>query len=188
MFKTEITFLPVNNYPDAHHSQGGMKFATQISPLLNYQVHLLTLTCKHRDSRVSIYFHYVYWTWMVFAVYTKVFVDYQNPDLSLIPWLVLPCLNAKVNPLPLTAEHFYEQPYSSNPIYIFFFIHIVYYFSLELRIFTRNPNFHSNSESWTVRLTQILFQKYFFFERVFQNFLKYFKSLWEPSKGAPFWP
>ena len=28
-------FLPVNNYPDAHHSQGGMKFATQISPLLN---------------------------------------------------------------------------------------------------------------------------------------------------------
>ena len=25
-----------NNYPDLHHSQGGMKFATQISPLLNY--------------------------------------------------------------------------------------------------------------------------------------------------------
>ena len=23
MFKTEITFLPVNNYPDMHHSQGG---------------------------------------------------------------------------------------------------------------------------------------------------------------------
>ena len=22
MFRTEITFLPVNNYPDAHHSQG----------------------------------------------------------------------------------------------------------------------------------------------------------------------
>ena len=35
MFKTEIRFLPVNNYPDAHHSKGGMKFATQISPLLN---------------------------------------------------------------------------------------------------------------------------------------------------------
>ena len=25
-----------NSYPDLHHSQGGMKFATQISPLLNY--------------------------------------------------------------------------------------------------------------------------------------------------------
>ena len=24
------------NFPDLHHSQGGMKFATQISPLLNY--------------------------------------------------------------------------------------------------------------------------------------------------------
>ena len=34
-FKTEITFLPGNNYPDSHHSQGGMKFATQLSPLLN---------------------------------------------------------------------------------------------------------------------------------------------------------
>ena len=35
MFKTEITFLTGNNYPDLHHSQGDMKFATQISPLLN---------------------------------------------------------------------------------------------------------------------------------------------------------
>ena len=25
----------VNNHPDSHHLQGGMKFATQISPLLN---------------------------------------------------------------------------------------------------------------------------------------------------------
>ena len=30
-----ITFLAGNNYSDSHHSQGGMKFATQISPLLN---------------------------------------------------------------------------------------------------------------------------------------------------------
>ena len=28
-------FLAGNNYPDSPHSQGGMKFATQISPLLN---------------------------------------------------------------------------------------------------------------------------------------------------------
>ena len=28
-------FLGWNNYPDSPHSQGGMKFATQISPLLN---------------------------------------------------------------------------------------------------------------------------------------------------------
>ena len=33
--KLEITFLPGNNYPDSHHSHGGMKFATQISTLLN---------------------------------------------------------------------------------------------------------------------------------------------------------
>ena len=26
------------NYPDSPHSQGGMKFATQISPLLNFNV------------------------------------------------------------------------------------------------------------------------------------------------------
>ena len=32
---TKLTFLPGNNYPDLPHSQGGMKFATQISPLLN---------------------------------------------------------------------------------------------------------------------------------------------------------
>ena len=38
VFKTEITFLPVNNYPEAHHSQGGMKFATQILPLLNKKI------------------------------------------------------------------------------------------------------------------------------------------------------
>ena len=34
MLKAKITFLPGNNYPDLHNSQGGMKFATQISPLL----------------------------------------------------------------------------------------------------------------------------------------------------------
>ena len=32
-----LSFLAGNNYPDSPHSQGGMKFATQISPLLNYQ-------------------------------------------------------------------------------------------------------------------------------------------------------
>ena len=31
-----ISFLAGNNYPDSHHSQGGIKFAPQISPLLNY--------------------------------------------------------------------------------------------------------------------------------------------------------
>ena len=28
--------MNTKNYPDSHHSQGGMKFATQISPLLNF--------------------------------------------------------------------------------------------------------------------------------------------------------
>ena len=36
VFKAEIAFLKGNNYPDLPHSQMGMKFATQISPLLNY--------------------------------------------------------------------------------------------------------------------------------------------------------
>ena len=31
-------FLVSNIYPDSHHSQGGMKFATQISPILNYKM------------------------------------------------------------------------------------------------------------------------------------------------------
>ena len=31
-----INFLAGNNYPDSHHLHGGMKFATQISPLLNF--------------------------------------------------------------------------------------------------------------------------------------------------------
>ena len=33
-----ITFLAWNNYPDLHHSQRVMKFATQIFPLRDYQV------------------------------------------------------------------------------------------------------------------------------------------------------
>ena len=33
-----ITFLEGNNYTDSHVSQGGMKFATQISPLLNLYI------------------------------------------------------------------------------------------------------------------------------------------------------
>ena len=31
-----MTFLAGNNYPDLPHSQGGRKFATQISPLLYF--------------------------------------------------------------------------------------------------------------------------------------------------------
>ena len=34
-FASKTANLWLNNYPDLHHSQGGMKFATQISPLLN---------------------------------------------------------------------------------------------------------------------------------------------------------
>ena len=37
MFKAEIKCLLGNNYPDLHHSQQGVKFATQISPLLNFK-------------------------------------------------------------------------------------------------------------------------------------------------------
>ena len=33
---TKLAFLAGNNYPDSSHLQGGMKFATQISPLLYY--------------------------------------------------------------------------------------------------------------------------------------------------------
>ena len=40
MFKAEITPLPGNKYPDSHQSQGGVKFATQISPLLNFEIDL----------------------------------------------------------------------------------------------------------------------------------------------------
>ena len=32
----EIESAELNNYQDLHHLQGGMKFATQISPLLNF--------------------------------------------------------------------------------------------------------------------------------------------------------
>ena len=35
-FKLKSNFLHKHNYPVLHHSQGSMKFATQISPLLNY--------------------------------------------------------------------------------------------------------------------------------------------------------
>ena len=52
---TEITFLPVNNYPDTHHSQGGMKFATQISPLLNYQI---TLNRTEYMRRFSFFYNF----------------------------------------------------------------------------------------------------------------------------------
>ena len=37
-FKAEVKFLAKNSYPDLHHLQGGMKFDTQISPLLNYYI------------------------------------------------------------------------------------------------------------------------------------------------------
>ena len=40
-----LDFLPGNNYPDSHHLLGVMKFATQISPLLN----LYSKTAKIRD-------------------------------------------------------------------------------------------------------------------------------------------
>ena len=36
-------FLAGNNYPDLLHSKGGMKFATQISPLLNWLSHFCGL-------------------------------------------------------------------------------------------------------------------------------------------------
>ena len=36
VFRLKSKFWHKNNYPDLHHSQGGTKFATQISPLLNY--------------------------------------------------------------------------------------------------------------------------------------------------------
>ena len=38
-----ITFLAGNNYPDLHDLQRGMKFATQISPLLNLLFNFLNL-------------------------------------------------------------------------------------------------------------------------------------------------
>ena len=35
MLQSKITFLLLNNHPDMLYSQGGMKFTTQMSPLLN---------------------------------------------------------------------------------------------------------------------------------------------------------
>ena len=35
VFPADIIFSAGNNNPDSHHLQGGMTFATQISPLLN---------------------------------------------------------------------------------------------------------------------------------------------------------
>ena len=38
-FRLQINFLTINNYSELHHLQGGMKCATQISPLLNLDPH-----------------------------------------------------------------------------------------------------------------------------------------------------
>ena len=52
--KLEITFLPGNNYPDSHHSHGGMKFATQISTLLNI---ILYFSKKGNFNQLSASWH-----------------------------------------------------------------------------------------------------------------------------------
>ena len=38
VFRLKLNFLHKNNYPDLHHSQGYIKFATEISPLLNCEL------------------------------------------------------------------------------------------------------------------------------------------------------
>ena len=38
VFRTYSSFLHKNNYTSSCHSQGGMKFATQISPLFNSEL------------------------------------------------------------------------------------------------------------------------------------------------------
>ena len=48
-------FLAGNNYPDSPHLQWGMKFATQISPLLNYSVKILQAESHAIDLLVTIY-------------------------------------------------------------------------------------------------------------------------------------
>ena len=40
---SEINFLTLNNYPELHHLQEDMKFATHISPLLNYYLYKIGL-------------------------------------------------------------------------------------------------------------------------------------------------
>ena len=42
-------FLAGNNYPDSPHSQGGIKFATQISPLLHYKFSV-SCVCNCREG------------------------------------------------------------------------------------------------------------------------------------------
>ena len=37
VFRLKSNFQHKNSYPDLHHSQGGVKFPTQISPLLNFE-------------------------------------------------------------------------------------------------------------------------------------------------------
>ena len=49
-------FLSGNNYPDRPHLQGGMKFATQISQLLNYFFDLFVSFSHLLFKRTSEYF------------------------------------------------------------------------------------------------------------------------------------
>ena len=46
-FKAEVKFSTQKSYPDLHHSQGGMTFATQISPLLNFYYISTLWYCKY---------------------------------------------------------------------------------------------------------------------------------------------
>ena len=48
-------FLAGNNYPDLPHLQGGIKFAKQISPLLNYFVKNMTMTMTMTVSVMTIW-------------------------------------------------------------------------------------------------------------------------------------
>ena len=53
--RLQSDFEHKNNYPGLHHSQGGMKFATQISSLLNL-LHLLTKTSYSMVHNTNNYF------------------------------------------------------------------------------------------------------------------------------------
>ena len=48
--KEFVCFLAGNSYPNLPHSQGGMKFATQMSPLLNY----LELNTKLKELQTNL--------------------------------------------------------------------------------------------------------------------------------------
>ena len=70
--------MNTKNYPDSHHSQGGMKFATQISPLLNLIIKLWLA-----NKLVFCQFIYIFWKVEKISGFTFIDKDLFNANRSL---------------------------------------------------------------------------------------------------------